>query len=95
VDYLWNQESITKYRGIRIESSFREDLFWDVSFEVKDTLTLETQRRKLSTALSTKVAISFDECEQLAQEVDSLKGMKRGKTAKKVSRKTHRRVAGT
>jgi hypothetical protein len=58
--------------GIMGASSFRADLLWELVAVVKDIQSFELSRQKLSAALSTKVAIYFDECEELAREQDSL-----------------------
>ena len=59
--------------GVFGRSSFRDDLFWEISFRVKDMQHLEFCGEKLATSLSTKVAIWFDECEELARDQDSAK----------------------
>lgn len=73
--------------GYRFKSSFREDLLWEVEITVKDILDLEEIRKQLSDALDTKVAVFFDECEQLAQEADSRKKNSKQEATDKSSRK--------
>jgi hypothetical protein len=51
--------------GIMLESTFRDDLLWELIAPVKDLEELEPSRDKLEDALSTRVAIYFDEIEEL------------------------------
>jgi hypothetical protein len=59
--------------GVFGKSSFRDDLFSEISFRVSDMQHLEFAKEKLASALSTKVAVYFDECEEVAQVQDLAK----------------------
>jgi hypothetical protein len=59
--------------GFFAQSDFREDLLWEMVAVVKDIQDLELCRETLSAALSTKVAVYFDECEELVRAHDSAK----------------------
>jgi len=60
-------------------SSFRDDLAWQIDIKVKDIKDLESFRVRLSTALSTKVAIYFDELEELEGTQDEARPRTFGK----------------
>jgi hypothetical protein len=55
--------------GMSASSSFRDDLLWEVFYR-NDIDGLELDRQELSAALSTEVAIYFDECEALVRVQD-------------------------
>jgi NACHT domain/Restriction endonuclease/Pentapeptide repeats (8 copies) len=69
--------SSNRWRGVRLASSLREDLLWEVALKIKDITDLEDLRRGVSTVLDTKVAIYSDECEQLVEELEALKERKK------------------
>ncbi len=85
INFLSNDGMDRKLHGFRAGSSFRDDLLWEVIIKVEDILDLESIREQLSAALVTKVAIYFDECEQIAQEADSFKGRRKRKATGKSS----------
>jgi len=64
-------------------SSFRDDLLWQIDIKVKDIKDLEFLRDELSLALSTKVAIYYEECEELAREQDSAKSKRKPRASPK------------
>ncbi len=75
-----------KALGILGRASFRGDLFWEMTFSVKDLQDLEFSRERLSAELSTKVAIYFDECEELARAHDSAKPRRKPRAIRNPSR---------
>lgn len=68
---------------IYAESCFRDDLVFEIAVEAKDIKHLEFCRETLSKALSTKVAIYFDECEELAHAHDSVTRSRKKKANRK------------
>jgi uncharacterized protein YjbI with pentapeptide repeats len=60
-----------KVGGFMWQSSFRDDLFFEVTFLANGISDLEDIREQLAARFATKVAVYFDECEQLAQQADS------------------------
>lgn len=77
--------ALKKKFGFFAHSSFRDDLVWEMIAAVKDIQDLELSREKLSGALSTKVAVFFDECEQLVRE-DKAKRRTKPRAIRKPSR---------
>lgn len=65
--------SIYGLKSMSAYSSYREDLFAEFVLALSDLNDLEKFREALSDELNTKVAIYFNECEQIAQEADLLK----------------------
>jgi len=59
--------------GIIYDSSFRDDLFWEMYIRVKDIQDVESYREMLSAELSTEVVVYFDEIEEVAQTMDLAK----------------------
>ena len=72
--------------GFFTQSAFRDDLLWEMVAVVKDMQDLELCRESLSAALSTKVVVYFDECEELARSQDSKKTERKLRTTRKPSR---------
>jgi hypothetical protein len=72
--------------GFYAQSNFREDLLWEMVTVVKDIQDLELCRETLSAALSTKVAVYFDECEELVRAHDSAKPSNKRRAIRKPSR---------
>jgi hypothetical protein len=72
--------------GFFAQSDFREDLLWEMVAVVKDIQDLELCRETLSAALSTKVAVYFDECEELVRAHDSAKPSNKRRAIRKPSR---------
>jgi NACHT domain/Pentapeptide repeats (8 copies)/Restriction endonuclease len=65
---------------------FREDLFFEVVVFIKDLPAVESFREQLSTHFKTKVAVYFDECEELVREWDSAKLKNKPRTIRKSAR---------
>jgi hypothetical protein len=82
VQILPNEEDLTVYGN----SSFRDDLVWEISLAAHDINYLEFSRDTLANALSTTVAIYFDECEELVRSQDSVKSKKKLRAIRKSSR---------
>lgn len=57
--------------GYTAKAHFREDMFWEMFIGVRDIRHMEAVRQGLAEALSTRVVLYYDECEQIAREADS------------------------
>jgi len=79
-------EELRKRIGFLGQSSFRDDLLWELTIRVEDIQDLELLREKLSAALSTKVAVYFDELEELVRAHDSAKPRTKPRAIRKRSR---------